>query len=376
MPGPKLLISINTSWNVINFRSGLIRGLIARGFDVVVAAPRDAFSERIEPDLGCRYVELPMDGHSRSPVTDLQLLGRFLALMRAERPDAFLGFTVKPNVFGSLAAHVSGVPCINNIAGLGSVFNEASATAKIVVLLYRIALARSKRVFFQNREDLALFSGRGLVRSEQVGLLPGSGIDTARFNAPAKPPPRPGEPFVFLLVARLLKEKGLGELAEATRALRRQLPEVRVKILGPLDARNPAAVAKAEIDAWVAEGLFEYLGVASDVRPILTDADSFVLPSYYREGTPRALLEAAAMAKPIITADMPGCRDVVDDGVNGYLVPPRDARALAAAMIAMTRASAATILEMGAASRAKAESQFDEKLVLQSYLAALDEVLG
>lgn len=371
---PKLLIAINTSWNIINFRMGLIRGLMEQGYEVVVAAPRDRFSDQIEARLGCRYVELSINGHSRSPLTDLGLLRRFVALMRAERPDAFLGFTVKPNVFGSIAAHLTGVACINNIAGLGSVFNETSATARIVVALYRIALRLSARVFFQNRDDLALFLNRGLVRPEQIDLLPGSGIDTAKFPAAPKAPRAADEAFTYLLVARLLKEKGLAELAEATRRLNGQSLDVRVRILGPLDTLNPAAISRNQLDAWIAEGLFDYLGVADDVRPILADADCVVLPTYYREGTPRALLEAAAMAKPIITTDMPGCRDVVDDGVNGFLVAPRDALALADRMKAMCELPPGQLIEMGKASRAKAERQFDERLVLARYLVALEAI--
>lgn len=372
---PKLLIVINTSWNVINFRLGLVRGLVANGYQVVVAAPRDRFSEAIDAIPGCRYVALPMRGHGRSPVEDLLLLRRMLAIFRAERPAAFLGFTVKPNVFGSFAARACGVPAINNIAGLGSVFNESSATARIVVLLYRAALRGSARVFFQNREDSALFTSRGIVRARQVGLLPGSGVDTARFTA-APPPATTGAPFTFLLVARLLREKGIAELAAAARIVRARHPTVRVRILGPLDPANPASVAKADLDGWIAEGLFDYLGTADDVRPILAQADCMVLPTYYREGTPRALLEAAAMGRAILTTDMPGCRDVVDDGENGYLVPPRDAAALAAAMSRLVELPADALAAMGAHSRAKIERQYDERIVVDRYLRALGEVLA
>ena len=370
----KLLLVLNTSWNIVNFRTGLVRGLVEAGYEVVAAAPRDRFSDSIA-DLGARYVELPMEGHSRSPLTDLRLLGRFVSLMRRERPDAFLGYTVKPNVFGSIAAQMSGVPCINNIAGLGSIFNETGPTAKIVVGLYRLALKRSARVFFQNDDDLAMFTARRIVAAERTGLLPGSGVDTAKFDA--TPPTRvPGEPFAFLLVARLLKEKGLVELAEATRALRTRGADVRVRIAGPLDPRNPASVSQGEMDGWVSEGLFEYLGVLDDVRPALARADAFVLPSYYREGTPRALLEAAAMARPIVTTDMPGCRDVVDDGVNGFIVPPRDGQALGDRMARLVDMPADALAAMGARSRAKAVGRFEESLVVDAYLAALRTTLG
>ena len=370
----KLLMSVNTSWNIVNFRAGLVRGLQAQGYEVVVAAPRDRFSDAIERDLGCRFVDLPMRGHSRSPATDLALFSRFVRTMRIVRPDAFLGYTVKPNVFGSLAAQLAGVPCINNIAGLGSIFNETGPTARIVAALYRLALRRSKRVFFQNSDDLDLFVTRGLARPEQASLLPGSGIDTVHFQAAPRRRDRKSV-FTFVLVGRLLKEKGLAELADATRSVRREHPDVRVWVAGPLDSRNPASIAPQAMKRWVDEGLFEYLGVLDDVRPVLEEADCVVLPSYYREGTPRALLEAAAMGRPIITTDMPGCRDVVDDGVNGFLVPPREIPALAGRMAAMVKASTDEIAQMGQRSRNKAMRQFDEQLVIDRYLAALDAVL-
>lgn len=372
---PKLLIAINTSWNIVNFRTGLIRGLIAKGYDVVVAAPRDRFSDEITPRTGARFVELPMRGHGRSPTEDAALLTRFVALMRRERPAAFLGFTVKPNVFGSLAAQLCGVPRVNNIAGLGSVFNERGATAKIVVLLYRIALRGAHRVFFQNDDDLSLFVARRIVRRAQTALLPGSGVDTARFVPGDRPLPAADAPFTFLLIARLLREKGVAELVEAARIVRAAHPRIRVQILGPVDAANPASIPRAQLDQWAAAGDIEYLGTADDVRPFLAAADCFVLPSYYREGTPRALLEAAAMAKPIITTDMPGCRDVVDPGSNGFLVPPRDVQALAERMAEMAAAPAEVVEAMGRASRRKAEGDFDERIVVERYLGALDAVL-
>lgn len=371
---PKLLIAINTSWNVVNFRAGLIRGLIAEGYDVVVAAPRDRYSDSIEATLGCRYVPLPLDGHSRSPVADTGLFARYLRLLRAERPDAFLGFTVKPNVFGSLAAAMLSIPRINNVAGLGSVFNERSVTARIVVMLYRSALRGSARVFFQNRDDLASFVEQGIVRRQQADLLPGSGIDLHRFR-PIQRIIAPGSPLTFLLVARLLREKGIAELAEAAHIVRQCHPGTRVQVLGPLDTRNPAAVSAAQVDSWTASGDIEYLGVSDDVRSVIADADCVVLPSYYREGTPRALLEALAMGKPIITTDMSGCRDVVDDGENGFLVPPRDAAALATRMQAIIEAPPARREAMGHSSRLKAERQFDEAIVLQRYLVALGDAL-
>lgn len=367
MPQPHVLIAINTSWNVVNFRAGLVRGLQAAGYGVSVAAPPDRFTPALEA-LGCRFYPVELQGHGRSPAADFRYMSRMFALLRRERADALLGFTVKPNVYGSLAAHALNIPVINNIAGLGVVFNERGATARIVNTLYRLALRRSHRVFFQNGDDRELFVRGGLVRAMQTEQLPGSGVDLGRF---AEQPLPTAAPFTFLLVARLLKEKGLAELAEAAEALRAHGAPVRVRVLGPHDPANPASVPAADLARWTAAGTVEHLGTADDVRSALAAAHCVVLPSYYREGTPRALLEALATGRPVITTDMPGCRDVVDDGVNGFLVPPRDAPALARAMARVAALPPAELAAMGRASRLKAERQYNEALVVRAYLRAL-----
>lgn len=364
----RILFSVNAAWNVVNFRSGLIRRLLADGFDVTVATPRDAWVSKVE-DLGCRYVELPMQPQGRSPLADLALLTRYIRLMRAERPDAFLGFTAKPNIYGSLAARLCNVPTINNIAGLGLVFNESGVTNRILRELYRRALRRSTQVFFQNPEDLALFRSEKIVPADKGELLPGSGVDLDRF----KPSPASNDPgrFVFLLVARLLWEKGIKELVAAGRIVRERYPSAEIQLLGFVEPGRPAFVQHADLKRWQEEGAARYLGTAADVRPYIEQADCVVLPSYYPEGTPRSLLEAAAMGKPIITCDMPGCRDVVADGENGFLVRPRDAAALADRMLEIAGRDRTGLTAMGRRSREIAETRFDEKLVLERYSAAL-----
>jgi len=368
-----VLFSVNSSWNVINFRAGLVRALLAEGYAVTVAAPRDEHSPAVE-QLGCRYVELPMDAQGRSPVADLQLLARFVRLMRAERFDALLSFTPKPNIYGSIAARLCGVPAINNIPGLGLVFNERGPTSRILRAMYRPALRRSAHIFFQNEHDRALFERERLVDPAKTELLPGSGVDVSRFQpVPAAADP---VPFVFLLVARLLWEKGIAELIEAGRLVRAQHPAIEIRILGFVEDGNPKFVRTDDLRQWQREGLATYLGPTSDVRPHLAEADCVVLPSYYPEGTPRALLEAAASGKPIITCDLPGCRNVVDNGENGFLVPPRDAGALADRMLAMIRLGADRRAAMGRHSRQIAETRFDEQLVIDRYTAALRRVVG
>jgi glycosyltransferase involved in cell wall biosynthesis len=369
---PAIVISINASWNIFNFRRGLIAALQGAGYRVVALSPTDAYAARLA-ELGVEHVPIAMDSKSVSPLGDLALLRRYRRALQRIRPVAFLGYTAKPNVWGTLAAQSLGIATINNVSGLGTAFIRRGLLTRIVAGLYRIAFRRSATIFFQNPEDRDLFVGMKIVAPGKAALLPGSGIDLARF-APA-PAAGNREGFTFLLVARLLRDKGVGEFVEAAAALQARYPKARFKILGFLDVANRTAVQRAEVERWVAEGIIDYLGDAEDVRPAIAAADCVVLPSY-REGLPRVLLEAAAMAKPLIGTDVPGCRHVVAQGVNGLLCAPRDAAALAGAMAAMLDLSAEARRAMGAAGRARVEAEFDERLVADSYLAAIERALS
>lgn len=368
---PKVVIAINTSWNLVNFRAGLIRALVDSGYEVVVAAPTDEYASRLAA-LGCRFIPLPMDNKGTHPGRDLLLLWRFYQLLRRERSDVYLAYTVKPNVYGSLAAHALGIPVINNIAGLGAVFIKDSCLTRLVRGLYRLALSRSAKVFFQNDDDRQMFISGELVAQVVTDRLPGSGIDLAKF-APA---PLPGQsPIRFLLIARMLWDKGVGEFVEAARLLKSRGTNDDFCLLGFLDVQNPSAISRKQMDLWVEEGFVRYLGVSDDVRAEIAAADCVVLPSY-REGTPRALLEAAAMGRPIITTDAVGCRDVVDEGENGYLCRPRDADDLAEKMARMAELLPADRHLMGQRGREKVEREFDERIVINKYLATIEAVLG
>ncbi len=368
----KIVIALNTAWNLANFRAGLIRALVAKGHEVVAVAPYDDYALRLH-ELGCRYVALPMDNKGTHPGRDLMLFLRFWFLLKRERPNVFLGYTVKPNVYGSLAAHVLGIAVVNNIAGLGATFIRDNWLTRLVQLLYRTALSRSRHVFFQNEEDLRLFVERGLVASDKVSRLPGSGVDLATF---CYTPMRTLEnrAFVFLLVARLLWDKGVGEYVEAARLVRRQYPTAKFQLLGFLDVKNPTAVSSEQMNEWVEEGVVEYLGVADDVKPYLAAADCVVLPSY-REGVPRSLLEAAAMGRPIVTTDAVGCRDAVDDGVSGLLCRTRNADDLAVKLLRIIEMPAEDRAKIGLAGRSKMELEFDENIVIDRYMHVIKSFL-
>lgn len=384
----KVLIGVNTAWNLFNFRAGLIRAMVAQGFEVVAVAPFDNYVSNIQM-LGCRYVPLVMDNKGTNPLRDALLTWRFLRLFIRERPDVYLGYTIKPNVYGSLAAHVLRIPVINNISGLGTVFMRNGWLLRFVSWLYRQALRQSAKVFFQNKNDRQLLIAKELVRPEVSDVLPGSGVNIEWFTPDFVPKVAaqsfssssydagqhgPKKSFRFLLTARLLWDKGVGEFVEAARQLRAQGVDAEFQLLGFLDVANQSAILRDTVDIWIKEGVIQYLGEAVDVRPMIAQADCIVLPSY-REGIPRSLLEAAAMAKPIITTDTVGCRNVVVNGETGFLCKPKDAKDLADKMLMMFMLTRDELSIMGKKGREFIVREFDEKIVIDQYLNAINNII-
>lgn len=367
-----IVLSINTSWNLVNFRRDLIVRLIEEGYDLIALSPTDGHVETLQM-LGVRHVPIDIDSKGMSPLRDLKLLAKYITTLRRLRPAVFLGWTIKPNIYGSIAAHALGIPVINNVSGLGTAFIKVGLLTTLVRGLYRVALARSATIFFQNRHDRDLFVTQRLVRAERTALLPGSGIDLSHFDPDAgigdvRPP-------MFLMVARLLRDKGVVEFADAARIVRRMRPDVAFGLLGSLDAQNRTAIPRAMVEAWEAEGILRHLGETSDVRPHLARATAVVLPSY-REGMPRSLLEAAAMGRPLIATDVPGCTEIAREGDNAFLCKARDAQSLADALLKMLDLDPSVRAEMGRRSRRIAEEEFNTVLVEAQYLKALDRSLA
>lgn len=361
-----VLVSTNTFWNIFNFRMGLVRALQAAGFTVEAAAADDKYREPIEA-AGIRTHVLPLSARGRNPFAELRVVSEYRALLRQLKPFAFLTFTIKPNVWGGIAArgltrHVA------NVAGMGALFTMGLPGRTAANTLYRFALRRTATVFFQNPNDEAYFGTNSILRATTNRvLLPGSGVDTKRFVPPSRSFRAPGQ-RVFLMVARLLGQKGVLLFMEAARLCRQRFPGTRFQILGiPVpDSTDEVPVRTVRDNNDV-----EYLEAVDDVRPVLENADLVVLPSMYKEGTPRSLIEAAACGRVLIASDVPGCREIVRHNVNGWLCQPASLESLRDTILEAASQDAETLAARGRASRELATTEFDEQIVISRYLQAL-----
>ncbi len=366
-----ILILSPQAFSLINFRGPLIADILAAGHRVSVGAPD------IGPDLHARLVAMgvevhdtPLDRTGTGILADLRYGVVLRRLITHIRPDVVLTYTIKPNIWGAFASARLDIPSVAMVTGLGYAFTDSGpASAKQRLLraiarrLYRAATNRNACVIFQNPDDRDDFCAEGcLGEPAKIGMVNGSGVDMAHYSRA----PLPKEP-VFLMIARLLHNKGVREYAEAAIRLRQKYPDARCLLAGPFD-KGPDMIARADLDRWIAQGL-EYIGALEDVRPALARARIFVLPSY-REGTPRSVLEAMATGRAIITTDAPGCRETIRDGIEGHLVPVRDIDALADAMTRMLDDPNRTAA-MADAAYARAREKYDVKIVNRQMMKLL-----
>lgn len=358
----KIVVLASFTKSLVHLRSELLAGLVAAGHEVIACAPgeEERFVSRVR-SLGVRYQPIHLDRTGTNPLSDLGYLREMVRFFRRERPDVVFSYTAKPVIFGSLAARLAGVPRIfSMITGLGYAFASKQLKQRLVSIvmrgLYRLGLAVNRKVFFQNPDDMALFTGWGLVPASRTVLINGSGVNLDHYRLA----PLSLDPPVFLLIGRMLKDKGVLEFGAAATALKQRYPRALFRLLGPHDD-HPASVPWILIQGWIDEGIVEYLPETEDIRPAMAQAGIYVLPSY-REGTPRSVLEAMAMGRPVVTTDAPGCRETVVDGDNGFLVPVADAEALATAMERFIL-EPGLIEKMGKRGREIAEEKYDVRKV-------------
>lgn len=369
----KIAVISNGAQSLLNFRGPLMTEMIRRGHEVLAFAPdHDAETRRELAKLGVQPLDFTMARAGTSFVQELRSILQLRRLLRRHQPDICFTYFLKPVIYGTIAAWLAGVKRrYGLIAGLGFSFTDDTGSGrkrkllqKVITLLARFSFRRIDRLMFQNPDDLEEFVGRNIVKRDKAILVGATGVDMETWSQC----PLPDGPVTFLLAARLLRDKGIGEYVEAARILRGTHPDSRFLLLGGIDD-NPAAFKRSEIEKWVAEGLVEWPGHVA-VRPWLARCHVFVLPSY-REGVPRSTQEAMALGRPVVTTDQPGCRETVEEGVNGYLVPARDPVSLAAAMRKFLD-NPSLIETMGLESRRLAEDRFDVHRQNRKLLAVME----
>lgn len=365
----KIVLSTNTAWSAFNFRSGLISHLLENGFLITIVAPRDKYVYNLS-QLGCEFVHLNMSRHGRNPFTDFVLLLNYFLIFKKIKPNVYLPFTIKPNLYGSIAANILGIKVINNISGLGSLFVKKSITTNLVLLLYRISLYKSIAVLFQNNDDLNLFVQLKIVSRAKAIRVNGSGVNLRKFN---KSEMVNEKKLRFILVSRLLWDKGIGVYVEAIRELSKRGFQSEFYLAGFTDAGNPNSIPISKVKEWESEGLIKYLGSFENVSEIISMADCVILPSYYPEGVPRVLIEAIAMSRPVITTNTSGCRDVVEDGINGFLCRPNDVVDLADKIFKFANLEYESRKKMSISSREIAEKKFNEEDIFEKYLSLISK---
>lgn len=365
----RVAIVINTAWNIYNFRMGLISALIANKVEVYAIAPEDDFSPLLV-QKGCQFIPIDMDNTGTNPLKDIQLTRRLYKVYKQIQPDLILHFTIKPNIYGTIAARLLRIPVINNVCGLGTVFLKDSLANRVAKWMYKFTFQFPKVVFFQNNEDREVFVQQKFVRPEIAQLLPGSGVNLTQFMPKAL---KKNKEFTFLVIARLLYDKGIVEYVEAVKSLRVKGVMAKFQLLGAPAPSHKRGISSDLLEEWVNQDIIEYLGTTDDVRHFIDKADCIVLPSY-REGTPRTLLEAASSGKPIVATNVPGCNNVVENNYNGFLCKMKDAEDLAGKMYDMLLLNEETWAQMGKNSRIKVEKQFDERIVIEKYMNAIRSV--
>ncbi|ELM3717396.1 glycosyltransferase family 4 protein [Aeromonas hydrophila] len=357
----------NTAWSMFNFRRGLLLHLINCGYQLTIIAPNDDYTKKLE-DIGCIVHDLPMSAKGVNPFDDIKLVTLLYRYYRKLNPDFIIHYTIKPNIYGSLAAKMAGIPSLAITTGLGYTFVNDNFIAKIARQLYKMAFRYPKEVWFLNEDDRQAFLAYSLVSENKAKLLHGEGVNVSHFSPISSL--MGNNSTTFLLIARMLWDKGIGEYIEAARVIKSKYPKTHFQLLGACDVPNPSLISREQISIWESEGIVEYLGTTDDVRTVIANVDCVVLPSY-REGIPRTMLEAAAMAKPLIVSDAPGCKDVVINGKTGFLCKVKNRDSLAAAMELIINQSTQERVDMGVAGRNLVLHKFDEQVVIKKYIDML-----
>ncbi len=356
----KVLMIGNSELVIFKFRLELVERLVADGYEVYAAYPITEFGDgSAAAKHGCRFVEIEMSSHGTNPFADLALIKRLKRVMRDIRPDVVLSYTIKPNLYGTIAASKYGIPTIVNVTGLGTAVEQAGILQKVTTALYRYAFPKTQHVFFQNTENEQFFADRHIADGKRE-LLPGSGVNLSLYS----PLDYPEASTEFVFIARILKEKGIDQYLEAAEAVKAKHPDAVFNVIGMCDDEH----YKSVLADYEARGIIKYHGLQSDVRLFHQHSCCTVHPTYYPEGMSNVLLESCALARPIITTDRSGCREIVDDGVNGFVCRQQDSADLIEKIERFLSLPWSERRDMGLAGRTKVECEFDRNIVIGKYL--------
>lgn len=369
-----IILVSNTSWYLYNFRLGVIRLFQQKKFQIICIANYDEYSEKLIKE-GVVFIKSSLANKGLNPFQDINYFTFLLKHYRKIKPCLIFHYTIKPNIYGSVAAKLAGIKSIAIVSGAGYVFHNKNVLNLVTKKLYGLAANASSEVWFVNKEDCAMFVAQKIVKKEKTNILPGEGINTEIFKRD-EPYPMNGEKFIFLLAGRMLWDKGVGVYVEAARQIKRRHQNVRFQLLGFVDVLNPSAITKEQIIDWEKEGTVEYLGATDNVKKFLNSINCFVLPSYYREGVPRSLLEAASLEIPIITTDNVGCKEVVEEGYNGFLCLIKNSESLAEKMEEIMNMQRSCLKKLGNNGRKKVIAEFHENLVLWHYEKAISNYIN
>ncbi len=367
----KIVFSSNIAWSIYNFRLKLLKSLQQDGHEIYTVAFDDDYSEKLINE-GFHFEAINLNNNATNPLEDLKTIYTYYTIYKKINPDVICHNAIKPNIYGTIAAGLLGIPVVNNISGLGTLFIKKSFSTTIAKWLYKFSQRKATVIFFQNNDDFNLFVENKLIQKTKARVIPGSGVDTNRF-VPIENKKNRSE-FKFLFIGRLLYDKGIREYIEAVRLLKKQHNNVTFNVLGPLYENNATAISRATLDEWIANKEIIYLGQTDAVEEVLKEMDCVVLPSY-REGLSKVLIEASSMGLPIVTTDVPGCRDVVIDQETGYLCKVKDSVDLAKKMKQLLEMSEFDRENMGKRARKRAVEIFDEKIIITHYKEAIQAAM-
>ena len=361
----KVLILANKSTGLYKFRGELLEALIANNHEVYLSVPNGDFIFEMQ-QMGCHFIETEISRHGTNPITDLALIWKYRSIIKSVKPDIVFTYTIKPNVYGGIACRLCNVPYVSNVTGLGTAVENGGILQKITLTLNKVGLKKAKRVFFQNQSNLDFMVQHKVVK-DNYALIPGSGVNLKKFAPLPYPAEDDGIHFVF--ISRIMREKGIEQYLDTAVAIRQKYPKTVFHVCGSCEKEY-----QGKLDELVTNGTVVYHGMVRDVRDVLAKTHCTIHPSFYPEGISNVLLESSACARPIITTDKSGCREVVDDCMNGFVVKQRDSQDLIEKIEKFIALSHEQKMQMGLAGRAKVEREFDRQIVVNAYLKELENV--